>query len=100
MMLLVSGSTASVARMAGRHNGRLGILLTPRNRNSVEAVRKTGLQWAIDNGAFSGFDPVRFRRLLERAAGVPGLLWIVCPDVVADARATLQRFDEWQAETR
>lgn len=94
MRLLVSGSTASVARMQ-KHRDRLGILLTPRNRNSVDAVLGTGLPWACDNGAFSGFAPQSFWRLCERAAGQPRLLWFACPDVVGDAVQTLQWFAEW-----
>ncbi len=93
-MLLVSGSTRSVSRA----NGSLGLLVTPSNGNSVASLVKTGLPWAVDNGAFSGFDPLAFRRLLGRCAGQPRLLWIVCPDVVGDARATAERFEEWRAE--
>jgi hypothetical protein len=59
-----------------------------------------GLPWAVDNGAFSGFDPARFRRLLARITGLPGCLFLVCPDVVADARATLARWREWSPECR
>src|SRR4051812_30917069 len=98
-MILVSGSTATVKRLVNSETN-LGILLTPNNRNGVGSVLATGLPWAIDNGAFSGFDADRFRWLLARAAGKPRLLWVVCPDVVADAAATLARFDEWQPELR
>ena len=99
-MLLVSGTTRSVGKLAQSHPRRLGHLLTPRNRNSVASVLATGLHWAIDNGAFSGFDATAFRRLLDRAAGQPRLLWVVCPDVVADADATLRLFDEWQSQLK
>jgi hypothetical protein len=34
--------------------------------------------------------------MLKRHAGIPGCLWVVAPDVVADARATLTRFKMWQ----
>lgn len=98
MILLVSGSTSTVSGLASRWPQRLGHLLTPSNRNSVSSLLATGLAWACDNGAFSGFDPARFRRLLQRASGQPRLLWIVCPDVVADARGTLVLFDQWANE--
>jgi hypothetical protein len=52
----------------------------------------------VDNGAFSGFDPVSFRRLLGRVAGSDRLVWIACPDKVADARGTLALFEEWHEE--
>lgn len=92
--LLVSGSTSSVAAIK-EHRDRLGILLTPNNRNSVETVLETGLPWAIDNGAFSGFNPNAFMKLCLRAENQPRLLWVACPDVVADAAATLQWFRDW-----
>lgn len=97
MIYLVSGTMRSVVRYATL-GGRLGLLLTPRNRNSVASQVATGLPWAVDNGAFSGFDPVAFRRLLQRVAGQPRLLWIACPDVVADSRSTLALFDVWRDE--
>lgn len=98
MMLLVSGSTRSVARLSGVWPSHLGHLLTPNNRNSVGSILATGLSWAVDNGAFRGFDSGSFRRLLARVAGRSRLLWIVCPDKVADARETLRLFDQWQPE--
>jgi hypothetical protein len=100
MKLLVSGSTRSVAGLAPSWPDRLGHLLTPSNRNSMAAILKTGLSWAVDNGAYSGFDPVAFRRLLRKVAGQPRLLWIACPDVVADARGTIALFREWEEKVR
>jgi hypothetical protein len=97
-MLLVSGSTRSVGRLAATWPNHLGHLLTPKNRNGMGATLATGLSWAVDNGAFRGFDSEPFRRLLRRVAGRPRLLWIACPDIVADCRATLDRFREWREE--
>lgn len=94
MRLLVSGSTASVARMTS-HREHLGVLLTPFNRNSVDAVIGTGLPWAIDNGAFSGFNATAFVRLCMRAEGSPRLLWVACPDIVGDATQTATEFERW-----
>jgi len=65
------------------------------------------LPYGIDNGAFAAFDAVRewdeaaFRKLLdwtEAAAIAP--LWVAAPDVVTDAKATLDRWDGWAAEIR
>lgn len=97
-MLLVSGSTATVRRLAERWPDRLGLLLTPANRNSVGSVLKTGLPWAVDNGAFSGFDAARFRSLLRRVTGKPRCLFVVCPDRVGDARGTARLHDLWRFE--
>lgn len=98
MRILVSGSIRMVRALAADWPDHLGILLTPANGNSVANVVKTGLSWGIDNGAYSGFDPAAFRRLVKRAVGQPRLLWVVCPDVVANARKTLQLYSEWWYE--
>lgn len=100
MRLLVSGSTATVRRLAPRWPGVLGHLLTPTNRNAVVSLLATGLPWGCDNGAFSSFDPVRYRRFLARVRGQPRCLWVVAPDRVGDARATLALFREWAEEVR
>jgi hypothetical protein len=96
MRLLVSGTIRSVSRLAQNRRHYLGILTTPNNRNSVQSICATGLPWAIDNGAFSGFDEMKFLGLVERAAKQPNLLWIAVPDVVANAPATVRRWREWQ----
>lgn len=98
MRFLVSGTTKSVRSMADRYANRLGCLLTPANGNSVESVVGVGLPWAVDNGAFSGFDADKFTTLLDRIAGQPRLLWVACPDVVADWRGTLKLFGQWHPE--
>ncbi len=100
MRILVSGSTKTVAALAPRWPGHLGILLTPGNWNTVDSVVATGLPWGIDNGAYSGFDADAFRCLVARAAGQPRLLWVVCPDVVGDARGTAALHARWEPELR
>jgi hypothetical protein len=100
MRILVSGSTRVVRDLAEHFPDRLGILLAPANGNTVASVVKTGLPWAIDNGAYSGFDEARFLRLLERAVGQPGCLFVVAPDVVGDAKATLAQWPWWSALIR
>jgi hypothetical protein len=87
-MLLVSGATKTVGRISDPH---LGVLLRPGNGNGPGEK-----PWAIDNGAFAGFIEADFRRLLTRCQGVPGCLWVAAPDVVADARQTLERFLTWE----
>lgn len=53
--------------------------------------------FAIDNGAFAGFDPDRFSSLLEREWDSRHLCrFIAVPDVVASARRTLEVFDHWR----
>lgn len=98
--LLVSGTTRTLARLAGAHARHLGKLLTPQSRNSARWAGAGGLPWACDNGCFRRLDERAFRGMVRRVAGRPGLLWVVCPDVVADARSTLELFDAWEPELR
>ena len=98
MRFLVSGSYAKVLPLAAENPDRWGLIMTPSNNNTPASAAASGLFWAADNGAFSGFDPARFRRFLGRLAGLPRCLFVACPDVVGDARATLARFGEWGAE--
>lgn len=99
-MLLVSGSTKTVRRLAEQGVPRLGHLLTPNNRNSVSSLLETGLPWAVDNGAYSGFNAERFVWLLDRCVGRPRLLWVAAPDAVADCKETMRLFAQWVGPIR
>lgn len=99
MRLLVSGNTRQVCELAACFPKHLGFLMAPNNGNRG-SILESGLPWAADNGAFSGFDAERFRRFLAAIALQPGCLFVVCPDVVGDARATLEMFGEWALEVR
>ncbi len=92
MILLVSGATRDVAKAP-----QCGILVTPRGGNSLDGVANSGRLWAADNDAFLAWDQERFEQFIERISNVDRsrLLWIACPDVVSDARATLDRWGEW-----
>jgi hypothetical protein len=95
--ILVSGATATHLRYAS--TGRFGHLKTPRNGNAPLGFAERGLLWACDNDAYAAWDEGRFRRMLASVSSLPDrgrLLWVACPDVVADATATLARFDAWE----
>jgi hypothetical protein len=52
-----------------------------------------GWTWAADNGCFSdNWNADKWRRWLESTSGA---IFATAPDVVADAAATRQRWDEW-----
>lgn len=71
----------------------VGQLLTPLTRYRL---REPGKPWAIDNGAFAGFQPKPFRSLLEREQdGRDACLFVTVPDVVGSARRTLEVFEHW-----
>lgn len=91
MILLINGGPA--LDRYGRGN-RLGRLISPRSGNLVEGE----LVWAADNDAFKAWDETRFVRMLNRIDGHPGCLFVAAPDVVCDARATLDRFWDWRYE--
>lgn len=72
----------------------VGQLLTPLTRYRLRDPDKP---WAIDNGAFAGFDADGFMALLERERHHrDNCLFVAVPDVVASARRTLEVFAQWK----
>ena len=92
MILLVSGATRTVAK-----HPEVGVLVSPRSGNSIEKIATGGRPWACDNDAFLAWDMERYWVMLSRVAKADRsrLLWVTVPDVVADARETLNRWWEW-----
>ena len=96
MKLLVSGATATMRRYADSCKDVLGVLVVPGAKNDPQKNADMGLSMAADNGAFSGLDEEAFTRMLQlyRDARIK-LLWVACPDVVADGMATLMEWAKW-----
>jgi hypothetical protein len=94
VILFISGATKTIRELPDKQH--LGHLLVPADGNSMREVQATGLPFAADNGAFAGFDPAAFCRLLGRIAGKPGCRFVACPDVVGNARETALLFYKWQ----
>lgn len=68
-------------------------LLTPLTRYKA---KKPEDRFAIDNGAFAGFDARSFLSLLERESERKSLCrFVAVPDVVGSARRTLEVFHHW-----
>lgn len=88
MLLLVSGATR-FPRTAD-----VGHFIVPRQWNDPASL-DLSQPWAMDNGAFSGFDEGAFVRMLEAYQGYPGCLFVTAPDVVADAAATRAKWPFW-----
>jgi len=87
MKFLVDTSKANLAKLDSKLIG--GQLLTPLTRYRVW----NGV-YAIDNGAFSSFHSTRFNLLMERNAEHAGrCLFVACPDVVGDARRTMELWE-------
>lgn len=91
MLILINGGPALERFGPNRFLGRL---VSPRSGNLVVP----GQRWAADNDAFLAWDETRFVKMLNRLEGIPNCLFVVAPDVVADARATLERFWDWRYE--
>jgi hypothetical protein len=97
MRLLVNGTTRIVREMPD--SPYLGHLMSPRCGVSLDYLRSTRLPVAADNGCFKRFEPDRFLRMLDRAGECADRVAFVClPDVVADARATMDLFEDWARE--
>ena len=93
MLVLVSGATATVRRLAG--DPQLGVLLTPRARQDLAKIVASGMPWAADNDCFIRLDAPAYKRMVGAIAGLPRLLWVACPDVVASHRRTMRRWRRW-----
>ncbi len=73
--------------------GSIGQLLTPLTRR---ALRDVHAPWAIDNGAFAGFNEKLFTNLLAlHFESREKCLFLTVPDVVGSARRTLEVFERW-----
>lgn len=90
MILFVSGATHT-----SRRHRRVGELIVPTAGNHPETLRLEPGRWAMDNGAFSGFDASAFITMLETFHGRQGCRFVVAPDVVADPHQTLHRWPFW-----
>jgi hypothetical protein len=96
MLVLVSGATATHRRYAG--TPYFGHLVTPSGGHRMAPIIEGGRPWAADNDFFWKPDPIAFRSMLGRLAGLPGCRFVACPDSVGDASRTLEMFEEWEPE--
>lgn len=71
----------------------VGQLLTPLTRFKLQYPQ---MPWAMDNGAFSGFDEKSFLSLIRREeCNKANCLFVAVPDIVGSARRTLEVFGYW-----
>jgi hypothetical protein len=76
----------------------LGRLIQPRHTSSIELTAAAGIPWAADNDCFQGLDAPRYTAMLDRITGLPGCRFVTVPDVVGDAVATAELFEQWAPE--
>lgn len=92
-MVLVHSSPTSLVRDHG-HPPNLGVLSSP--RCVYRDAHDKGFRWAADSDSFNdSYSDEAFVRMLDKITGIPGCLFVVCPDVVGDADATNKLFVEW-----
>lgn len=92
MLLLVTTAQTDMERYA---HPNLGRLIQPRHTSSIERTAVSGIPWAADNDCFQGLDAEAYERMLYRVSGLRGCLFVTVPDVVADAAATADLWDDW-----
>lgn len=95
MLLLVTTGQPDMQRFSDPHLGRL---IQPRHTSSVQETHQSGTPWAADNDCFQGLNETKYRAMLKKIAPLDSLKWVTAPDVVGDALATAQRFEEWQPQ--
>lgn len=96
-MVMPSDRTKMTRQLNENHVGRLGNLFSP-----VCFKNPQGLPYALDNGRFPAWssgkiwDEKSYWKLIEKAKKVNhSPLWILIPDVVADAEATFAEWEIW-----
>lgn len=95
MLLLVAKAHETLSQY---HYRNLGRFCGPRNYHRMRDSVRSGFLWAADNDCFNGFDGDRYVRMLDDLEGIPGCLFVTCPDVVGDAEATFHTFQIWAGE--
>src|ERR1041385_6846340 len=98
MLNLVSRAPHSIVSIVGEniYNSYCGLLTGPFSSFDPATAVAYGATWAADNGCFKpGYNPDKILSMLRRYQDVKGCKWIVLPDVVMDAQATMFMFQAW-----
>lgn len=108
MRILVSKKPETLARAVGEsvYRQHLGLLMSaPRSRYTTEME---DIVWGMDNGRFvcwnasdrswhpDRWDRHAFIRLMEAKRHIPGCRFVVAPDVLCNAQATIEEFFTWR----
>lgn len=97
MKLLIGGAPTGTLKHVSEdfYAGYLGMLTSWADGAFPDAALRLGAEWAMDNFAFTAFDPIKFVDFLDKLRHRPSPLWVASPDVVMDAPQTLKRFTFW-----
>lgn len=98
MINLVSRAPHSIVKVVGQsiYQTHCGLLTSAFSRFDPTTAVDFGAAWAADNGCFlPGYNPDVILSMLRNYQGIKGCKWIVMPDVVRDASATMLMFQAW-----
>jgi hypothetical protein len=86
--------------MEGMHKN-FGVIMNPRNYALKYGV-KEGRWWALDNDCYNGgFDAdAYFKKIEQLNPYMDKCLFLVCPDVVGNAKATLFLWNTWKSDIK
>lgn len=98
MKILIPSKPAQIIAYTGEsaYKEHFGFLASPTHAITPDEAIKTGVSWAMDNGAFIHKTPLEFLAMLkryQRYAVKPD--WVVALDVPGNAEKTLELFPAW-----
>lgn len=92
MKILLDCSPSKIDEYSKKYNFNFGQLRTP-----LTAYALSGKIYGLDNGCFSKFDKKTWRRLVVEAKNhLP--VFVTLPDIVGDARRTLELYNQFYDE--
>jgi hypothetical protein len=91
--IMLDCSPAKITRYRERYGHDFWQLRTPLTRNKIADV-----PYGLDNGCFSEFKRATWERMLDEAEERRPV-FVALPDIVGDARRTLDLFDQFQSNT-
>jgi hypothetical protein len=93
----VSKLPQRLTKLLGAKAPELAMLLTsPQTRYAPENAIACGMDWAADNGFYSGNDFDALMRSLKRWQGIPNCKFVTLPDVWGDFAKTNSFVEKWQ----
>lgn len=98
MINLVSRAPHSIVKVVGQsiYQDYCGLLTGAFSNFDPTTAVAYGATWAADNGCFlPGYNPDKILSMLRRYRGISGCKYVVMPDVVRDASATMLMFSAW-----
>lgn len=103
MMILCGNYNTIWHYFAGRYPGQIGVLMGPAYFKRIPI--KWWMPYALDNDAYSAYsnniewDVNAWRQMLKLAKNTgQDPIWVLVPDVVADKKATLEKWNQYQPE--